>query len=102
MRNQFKKLNEALLISQSKFDLLRKKIYEQYRSRIISILTEKEKNENISKILKLESVLERFVQGLANKSHKEAILSKQVKLKQEARKEASVLKEKCGYLNNLL
>lgn len=66
------------------------------------MLTAKEKLENVSKLSRVEAVLERFVQGLANKSHKEAILSKEVRLKQEARKEAGTLKEKVGFLNQLL
>lgn len=61
-----------------KYDLLKKKIYEEYRSKIIEVLNKKDKN-NISQ---LEVTLQRFIEGMSNLSHKEAILKKQVKLKQ--------------------
>lgn len=44
MKNQYKKLNDALKLSEQKYDLLKKKIYEEYRARIIDFLNKKEKN----------------------------------------------------------
>lgn len=53
MRNQYKKLNDTLAISQEKYEILKRKIYEEYRSRIIGILTTKEKIDNIGRINKI-------------------------------------------------
>lgn len=44
MKSQYKKLNDALKLSEQKYDLLKKKIYEEYRARIIDVLNKKEKN----------------------------------------------------------
>ena len=72
MKSQYKKLNEAMKLSEQKFDLLKKKIYEEYRARIIDNLNKKDKQS----IDQLETILERFIDGLANLSHKEAVLHK--------------------------
>lgn len=55
-----------------KYDLLKKKIYEQYRAKIIEVLNKKDRNS----ISQLEVTLERFIEGMSNLSHKEAILRK--------------------------
>ena len=44
MKSQYKKLNEAMKLSEQKFDLLKKKIYEEYRARIIDNLNKKDKH----------------------------------------------------------
>jgi hypothetical protein len=61
-------------------------------------LSKKEKNS----ISQLEATLERFIEGMSNLSHKEAVLHKEVKLKQNARKQNVELKEKVNSLNQLL
>lgn len=63
-------------------------------------MSKKDRDERT--ISKVEATLERFIDGLANLSHKEAVLAKEVKLKQAARKEAGALKEKVNNLNMLL
>lgn len=92
MKAQYKKLYDSLKLSEEKHEILRKKIYEEYRSRIIDLISKKDRDEYT--VAKIEAVLERFVDGLGNTSHKEAVLAKEVKLKQEARKEASLYKDK--------
>ena len=52
MKNQYKKLHDTLSISQEKFEILKKKIYEEFRSRIIGILNAKEK-DTVGKIAKV-------------------------------------------------
>jgi len=54
------------------------------------VLNKKEK----SSISQLEIILERFIDGMSNLSHKEAVLQKEVKLKQNARRTNAELKEK--------
>ena len=44
MKSQYKKLNEAIKFEEQKFDLLKKKIYEEYRSRIIDNLNKKDRH----------------------------------------------------------
>jgi hypothetical protein len=44
MKSQYKKLNEAIKLSEQKFELLKKKIYEEYRSRIVDTLNKKDKH----------------------------------------------------------
>lgn len=98
MRNQYKKLNDHIRLCEQKYELLKKKIYEEYRAKIIEVLSKKEKNS----LPQLEATLERFVEGMSNLSHKEAVLHKEVKLKQNARKQNVELKEKVNSLNQLL
>jgi len=57
------------------------------------VLNKKEK----SSISQLEIILERFIDGMSNLSHKEAVLQKEVKLKQNARRTNAELKEKVTY-----
>ena len=49
MRSQYKKLHESLKLSNEKFTILKKKIYEEYRHRIVDLLSKKDK-ETIIKI----------------------------------------------------
>lgn len=98
MKSQYKKLNDALKLSEQKHDFLKKKIYQEYRARIIEALNKKEKNN----IAQLQTTLERFIDNMSNLSHKEAVLNKEIKLKQNARKQNSELKEKVNELNLLL
>jgi hypothetical protein len=63
--------------------LLKKKIYEEYRAKIIEVLGKRDK----STISQLELTLERFIDGMSNLSHKEAVLHKEVKLKHNARRQ---------------
>ena len=46
--------------------------------------------------------MERFIDGMSNLSHKEAVLHKEIKLKQNARKQNNELKGKVNELNYLL
>lgn len=82
MKNQYKKLHEALKLSEEKHGLLKKKIYDEYRARLIAQLEKKDKTS----IHQVQATLERFIDSLSNLSHKEAVLAKEVKLKQSARK----------------
>jgi hypothetical protein len=96
MRAQSKKMNEALKLSEEANRLLKAKIYEEYRVRLIELMNKKGDENTVGKV---EAVLERFVDGLANMSHNQAVLAKEVKLKQEARREASLLKSKLATLS---
>ena len=49
MRNQYKKLNDHIRLLEQKYDLLKKKIYGEYRAKIIDMLSKKDKN-SISQI----------------------------------------------------
>ena len=98
MKSQYKKLNEAIKFEEQKFQLLKKKIYEEYRSRIIDNLNKKDRHS----VNQIETILERFIDGLSNLSHKEAVLNKQIKLKKSARRQNSQLKQKVNELNYLL
>jgi ribonuclease HII len=53
MKTQFKKMHDSLKLSEEKHHLLKKKIYEEYRARIIDILCKKDKQS----IAKIESTL---------------------------------------------
>ena len=44
MKGQYRKLSEALKLCEHKYDLLKKKIYEEYRSRIIDNLNKRERH----------------------------------------------------------
>ena len=98
MKNQYKHLHDALKLSEDKHGLLKKKIYHEYRSRLVSQLEKKDKNS----IHQVEATLERFIESLANLSHKEAILGKETRLKLASRKEASNLREKLKEMTSML
>lgn len=97
MRSQYKKLNDAVKLQEQKYELLKRKIYEEYRAKIVDILGKKEKG-----LAQLESTLERFIEGMSNMSHKEALLQREVKLKQNARKQKLELRERVNELSSLL
>ena len=61
-------------------------------------LEKKDKNS----IGQIEATLERFIEGLSNLSHKEAVMAKEVRLKQSARKESHNLREKVKELSIML
>ena len=98
MKTQYTKLNETIRLWERRHDALKKKIYEEYRAKIIDVLSKKEKNT----ISQLEAVLERFVDGMSNLSHKEAVLHKEVRLKQKARKTNQQLSEKIKELDYIV
>ena len=98
MKSQHKKLSEAVKLSEQRFELLKKKIYDEYRTRVIENLNKKDKHS----IGQLETLLERFIEGMGNLSHKEAVLQKESRLKQAARKQNAQLKGKVTELNYLL
>ena len=100
MKNQYKKQYDALKLNEEKYEILKKKVFEEYRSRLIDLLSKKDRDERT--LGKVEATLERFIEGLSNMSHKEAGLAKEIKLKQAARKEAGALREKVNNLNMLL
>ena len=43
MRNQYKKLNDHIKLAEHKHELLKRKIYEEYRARIVEALGKKDK-----------------------------------------------------------
>lgn len=98
MKTQYTKLNETIRLWEKRHEALKKKIYEEYRAKIIDVLSKKERNS----IGQIEAVLERFVDGMSNMSHKEAVLQKQVKLKIKARKTNQQLREKIKELDFLV
>jgi DNA-binding transcriptional regulator GbsR (MarR family) len=53
MKNQYKKLNETTKLWERKYELLKRKIFEEYRSKIVDLLNKKEK----SSVGQLEVVL---------------------------------------------
>lgn len=83
MRIQFKRLNETIQLSHDKYDLLKRKVYKEYRSKLVDLIGKKDK----TLISRIEQLLERFIDGLANTSHKEALLAKEIKKKLEFKKE---------------
>lgn len=98
MKAQFKKLNETIQLCHEKYELLKKKVYNEYRSKLSDLLGKKDR----SQLPRLEQLLEKFVEGLANTSHKEAMLSKEVRKKLELRRENEQLKGKVGELQHIL
>ena len=44
MKAQYKKLYDALKLNEDKYELLKKKIYEEYRARLISLINKKDKD----------------------------------------------------------
>lgn len=53
MKIQYKKLHDSLQISQDRFEILKKKIYEEYRSRIIGMINSKERSDNMARLIKI-------------------------------------------------
>lgn len=47
MKNQYSKQYDALKLAEEKFSLLKKKIYEEYRSRIIGVIANKNKDDKL-------------------------------------------------------
>lgn len=45
MRNQYKKLNDTIQFSHEKYELLKKKLQGEYRSRISDLLGKKDKTQ---------------------------------------------------------
>lgn len=45
MKNQYRKLFDSLKLSEEKYEVLRKKIYEEYRARIIDLISKKDRDE---------------------------------------------------------
>lgn len=45
MKKQHKKQHEALKFNEEKYDILKRKIYEEYRSKIIELLNKKDKSK---------------------------------------------------------
>lgn len=43
MKNQYKKLYDSVKFNEEKYSILKKKIYEEYRGRIIELLIKKDK-----------------------------------------------------------
>jgi uncharacterized membrane protein len=43
MRSQYKKLNDHIKLNEQKHELLKRKIYEEYRAKIVEALGRKEK-----------------------------------------------------------
>ena len=66
MKAQFKKINETIQLCHEKHELLRKKVYNEYRSKLSDLLGRKDR----SQLPRLEQLLEKFVEGLSNTSHK--------------------------------
>ena len=52
MKNQYKKLFDALKLNEQKYELLKKKIYEEYRARLIEIFGQKEKENQVQQLEK--------------------------------------------------
>lgn len=47
MKNQYSKQYDALKLAEEKFNLLKRKIYEEYRSRIIGVISNKNKDDKL-------------------------------------------------------
>ena len=45
MKAQYKKLYDALKLNEDKYEILRKKIYDEYRVRLIELMSKKDKDE---------------------------------------------------------
>lgn len=45
MKSQYKKLYDALKLNEDKYEILKKKIYEEYRSRLIDLMAKKDRDE---------------------------------------------------------
>jgi hypothetical protein len=73
-------LYSAFQLSGEANKILRVQIYQEYRSRIIDLISKKDRDEIT--LGRIEAVLERFVDGLGNTSHKQAVMAKEVRLKE--------------------
>ena len=59
MKSQYKKLYDALKLNEDKYVILKKNIYEEYRVRLIELLSKKDRDERT--VGKIEATLERFI-----------------------------------------
>ena len=89
MRSQYSRLQTALHFSNEKYEVIKKKVYNEYRFRIVNLL-----NGKATDINRLEVLLERFVEGLNNLSHKEAMLHRNSKKHQESLKQNKALRHR--------
>lgn len=77
--------------------MLKRKVYNEYRFRIVQLL-----NGKTTDVRKLETLLERLIEGLSNLSHKEAMLHRNSKKHQESLKQNKALKHRIHELDWLL
>jgi hypothetical protein len=66
MKVQFKKLNETIQLCHEKYDLLKRKVYNEYRTKLSELIGKKDR----SLLPRIEQLLEKFIENLSNTSHK--------------------------------
>ncbi len=98
MKTQYRKMYDAIKFSEEKFNIFKDKVYQEYRAKIIEIINKKDKQA----VHKLETVLERYIDYMGNVAHKDALLNKEVKLKNQARREVNQMKDKNNQLVQIL